>query len=124
MSLHNCSQVTITGGVLNQVNGDQYNTSVVHVNHQMHVERTEYDEFEYVNRGRIITLKNIHTDDLSKAWEGEWKDGQFVRKPTRSTQRTICTVEVHPDRHAKYTAVFYEGKDAHIFWEEDFKRYS
>ncbi|KAK7026070.1 hypothetical protein VNI00_015716 [Paramarasmius palmivorus] len=128
----NSSEVFVRGHAINNVEGNQVNHSqaitaeVVHINSQREIERTEYDEFEEVKRGQIYTLKQLHTEEIRRWWEWEWEleDGELVRKRNRSTQRTICTVQVRPDQQTKYTAVIYEGNDADFFWKRDFERFS
>lgn len=126
----NSSHATINGHAINTVLGSQCNhtqtitAEVVHMNDlKMDVGRTDYDEFEYVQRGRIVTTRKIYTEDLSER-RSDWKNGELVWRPLRSARRTICTAEVHPHRQSKYTMVIYEGEDAHISWGDDFERFS
>ncbi|KAK7040232.1 hypothetical protein VNI00_010038 [Paramarasmius palmivorus] len=127
----NSSHVVVRGHAVNNVEGNQVNTSqtitaeVVHINGHREKERTEYDEFEEVKRGHIVTLERLHTEDLSnRELEWELKDGELVHKPARSTKRSICTVQVRPDQQTKYTAVVYDGEDSHVWWKDDFERFS
>ncbi|ESK88753.1 hypothetical protein Moror_17141, partial [Moniliophthora roreri MCA 2997] len=81
------------------------------------VKRTEYDEFQYVRRGNMIIVKEIHFAE----WDWKWRPGKvFARHKIR---RTIYTVEL-VDRQSKFTAMVYEGEDAHSFWEDDFQQFS
>ncbi|KAK7016206.1 hypothetical protein VNI00_018958 [Paramarasmius palmivorus] len=122
------SQIIVHGHAINNVEGSQVNNSqtitaeVVNFSGQQEIERTEYDEFVEVKRGQIFTCKRLHTEKKQE-WEWEEKDGESVRK-NRSAQRTICTVQVRPDQQAKYTAVIYEGDDAHVWWKRDFEHFS
>ncbi|KAK7020750.1 hypothetical protein VNI00_017605 [Paramarasmius palmivorus] len=127
MSIRNSSKVSIRGKpTLNNVRGNQINhTKTIIANVVSEVtERDEYDEFEYVKRGHIVTIKDVHSEEL-RDWErvpqgdGFWVSGRLLRK----TKRRICTVELHSDQ-SKFTAFIYEDNDARSFWEDDFRKFS
>ncbi|ESK86053.1 hypothetical protein Moror_9389 [Moniliophthora roreri MCA 2997] len=108
----------------NHIHGHQVNgpvtAGIVNFNNQVMVERTEYDEFEYVKRGHIVSMKEIYSE-LSQ-WDWKWQNGGLTAQ--HKARKTIYTVELYPDRQSKYTAVLYEGKDAHKAWKKDFKQFS
>ncbi|ESK88769.1 hypothetical protein Moror_17140 [Moniliophthora roreri MCA 2997] len=123
MSINHSSRVRIKGkNTFNHVHGHQFNApihgNVVVSPVQEAVKHTEYDEFQYVRRGDMITVKEIHSEGF---FEWDWKRGKiFARHKAR---RTIYTVEI-VDRQSKFTAMVYEGKDAHSVWEDDFQEFS
>uniref|UniRef100_A0A0W0FMV4 Uncharacterized protein n=1 Tax=Moniliophthora roreri TaxID=221103 RepID=A0A0W0FMV4_MONRR len=123
MSITNASRFSIKGqNTLNHVHGDQ---TIINLNSQLdRVERTEYDEFEYIKRGDIICVKKIMVPEDVRDWHWKWQNGSGVFG-RHKTERTICTVELAGRQSSgKYTAIMYEGKDAHELWEEDFQRVS
>ncbi|ESK91644.1 hypothetical protein Moror_10690 [Moniliophthora roreri MCA 2997] len=130
MSIHN-SQFSVRGKpTFNNVHGDQVNNhttitaAVVHMrgDDTTVAKYTVSDEFEYVKRGHVIGMKELGSIDLS---ECDWhqKNGKCVGKLRKSARKTISTVEIHPDRQSKFTAITYEGKDAQEAWEKDFKQF-
>ncbi|KAK7022952.1 hypothetical protein VNI00_016842 [Paramarasmius palmivorus] len=129
MSIRSSSKVSIRGrATLNSVRGNQINhTKTIIISRA--TKRDEYDEFEYVKRGDIVTVKDIHSEEL-KEWEWESRgDGHWVAGRTlRKTKRRICAIELHSDRPSsqtqKFTAFIYEDDDAHSFWEDDFREFS
>ncbi|KAI3602793.1 hypothetical protein WG66_008116 [Moniliophthora roreri] len=122
MSINHSSRVSIKGkNTFNHIHGHQFNApihgNVVFSAGQEVVKRTEYDEFQYVRRGNMIIVKEIHFAE----WDWKWRPGKvFARHKIR---RTIYTVEL-VDRQSKFTAMVYEGEDAHSFWEDDFQQFS
>ncbi|KAK7032346.1 hypothetical protein VNI00_013094 [Paramarasmius palmivorus] len=132
MSIRNSSKVSIRGKArLNNVRGNQINHSKTIITNVVGraTEQDEYDEFEYVKRGRIVTIKEIHSRELEeREWEprgeGHWVAGRILRK----TKRRICAIELQPDRLSsqthKFTAFIYEDDDAHSFWEDVFQEFS
>ncbi|ESK90579.1 hypothetical protein Moror_4248 [Moniliophthora roreri MCA 2997] len=84
------------------------------------VKRTEYDEFEYIKRGHFTSVEDLGSIDLVD-WDWKWRNGELIGR--HKARKTICTVEII-DRKSKFTAMFYEGKDAHRFWEDDFRQFS
>ncbi|KAI3614112.1 hypothetical protein WG66_010856 [Moniliophthora roreri] len=87
---------------------------------QTEVKHTEHDEFEYVKRGHVISVKDL------RCVEQNWALQDKPRKSFRrlKAKKTICLAEIHPDRQSKYTVIMYEGEDAEHVWEEDFQRFS
>ncbi|ESK90608.1 hypothetical protein Moror_4244 [Moniliophthora roreri MCA 2997] len=126
MSFKNSSHTVITGeSTLNHVHGHQVNgtinAEIVNFNAgQAVVKRTEYDEFEYIKRGHFTSVVDLGSIDLG-GWDWKWRHGELIGR--HKTQKTICTIEII-DRKSKFTAMFYEGKDAHRFWEDDFRQFS
>ena len=75
-----------------------------------------------MKRGRIIALKELHSEELAK-WDWQWRNGVCFGK-LKSARRSISTVAIHPDLHSKFTVVIYEGESAQDFWDSDFKQFS
>uniref|UniRef100_A0A0W0FYC1 Uncharacterized protein n=1 Tax=Moniliophthora roreri TaxID=221103 RepID=A0A0W0FYC1_MONRR len=127
MSFNNSSQILITGeNTINHVQGNQVNGTInadtVNFNTgQEVVNRTVNDEFRYVRRGDMITLKEIHSEEIAD-WEWERKYGKVTGK--HKAWRTTCTVEIYPNRQTKFTAVMYEGEDAECVWEKEFEKFT
>uniref|UniRef100_A0A0W0GBQ2 Uncharacterized protein n=1 Tax=Moniliophthora roreri TaxID=221103 RepID=A0A0W0GBQ2_MONRR len=121
MSFTNSSQVSIRGrNTFNHVHGNQVNQSIsaeiVNMINEAEVERTEFDEFEYVKRGNVISVKKLdHTGGDGQEWT------RTVRRS--NAWATAHTVELHPTRQ-RFTAFMYEGEDPHELWEKDFQLYS
>ncbi|ESK81324.1 hypothetical protein Moror_12109 [Moniliophthora roreri MCA 2997] len=108
------SQFSIKGkNSFNHVHGDQ---TIIKLKTR-EVKRTEYDEFEYIKRGHVISVEDLGTVD----WNWIWQNGEIVGR--HKAQKMICTVKL-VDRQSKYTAMIYEGEDARRLWEEDFRRFS
>ncbi|ESK81712.1 hypothetical protein Moror_15827 [Moniliophthora roreri MCA 2997] len=111
------SQFSVKGeNTFNHVHGDQ---TIINLNTQ-EVKRTEYDEFEYVKRGHVISIQElgfINTADWNWNWQGRHLVGRH------KARKTIWTVEL-VDRKSKYTTMIYEGEDAESVWEADFRRFS
>uniref|UniRef100_A0A0W0GDC5 Uncharacterized protein n=1 Tax=Moniliophthora roreri TaxID=221103 RepID=A0A0W0GDC5_MONRR len=128
MSFVNSSHTIITGeNTLNHVQGNQVNSTInadtVYFNAgQAVAKRTERDEFQYVIRGHMVKVKELHSEELAK-WDWEWQNGELVGRYKSSAQRTIYTVQI-VDWQSKFTAMIYEGKDPQDFWKEDFRRFS
>ncbi|EEB90833.1 hypothetical protein MPER_10911 [Moniliophthora perniciosa FA553] len=116
MSFTNSSQVSIRGNnTFNHVHGNQFNQSItaeiVNMINEARVERTEADEFEYVKRGNVISVKRLdHKGEDSQEFKG-------------TAGWSAHVVELHPTRQ-RFTAFMYEGKDADKLWEKDFRSYS
>ncbi|ESK82880.1 hypothetical protein Moror_1387 [Moniliophthora roreri MCA 2997] len=111
----------------NQVHGHQVNSTIkagiVNLNAgQAVAKRTERDEFQYVRRGHMVKVKELHSEELSK-WDWKWQNGELVGRHKSSAQKKIYTVEI-VGRQSKFTAIVYEGKDAQDLWEKDFRRFS
>uniref|UniRef100_A0A0W0FQT2 Uncharacterized protein n=1 Tax=Moniliophthora roreri TaxID=221103 RepID=A0A0W0FQT2_MONRR len=127
MSINHSSRVSIKGkNTFNHVHGHQFNGpiegNVVFSTGQEVVKRTEYDEFEYVKRGHIVSMKEIHSEDISE-WDWKWQNGKLLCQQKSSAQRTIYTVELI-NQQSKFTAMIYKGKDAQAAWEDDFQQFS
>ncbi|KAK7032360.1 hypothetical protein VNI00_013108 [Paramarasmius palmivorus] len=132
MSIKNSSKVLIRGKpTLNNVRGNQINHTKTIITNVVSgaKERDEYEEFEYVKRGHIVTIKDVHSQELEdrelvSQGNGTRVSGRLLRK----TKRRICTVELHSDRLSsqtrKFTAFIYEDDDARSFWEDDFREFS
>ncbi|KAI3618810.1 hypothetical protein WG66_009488, partial [Moniliophthora roreri] len=119
MSITNSSHIVITESTFNHVQGNQVN---INLNAgRAVVKRTKYDQFRQVIRGDMITLKELSSEEIA-GWEWSWKYRKVTGK--RKARRTICTIEVYPDRQSKFTAVMYEGKDAKWFWKNEFENFS
>ncbi|ESK93444.1 hypothetical protein Moror_1725 [Moniliophthora roreri MCA 2997] len=119
MGFTNSSGFSIKGdNAFHHVEGSQVNGAIkagnVYFNSQARVHRTKYNEFEYVKTGDIVTVKTLHTQNLT-----EWDQG--LQKSRPKAQRTVYTIELHPNRRSKYTAVMYEGEEAHKAWKKAFK---
>ncbi|KAK7034693.1 hypothetical protein VNI00_012100 [Paramarasmius palmivorus] len=124
---------TINGGSYNKVRGNQLNnshntTTIIHgnYNHTMvttreAMERTIYDEFEYIKLGQVIPLETLCTEDLSEL-ELSYRSGRMIgRVKTRVTTRTVA---IGQDKDSKLVALMYEGEDAQKVWEHDFQWFS
>ncbi|KAI3602801.1 hypothetical protein WG66_008060 [Moniliophthora roreri] len=126
MSFTNSLHTLITGkNALNHVHGHQVNGTInagtVNFNAgQAVAKRTEYDEFEYIKRGHFTSVEDLGSIDLVN-WDWKWRNGGPIVR--RKARKTICTVEII-DRKSKFTAMFYEGKDAYRFWKNDLQRLS
>ncbi|KAK7020749.1 hypothetical protein VNI00_017604 [Paramarasmius palmivorus] len=130
MSIKSSSKVSIRGkATLNSVRGNQINhtKTIIISRATKRSKRDEYDEFEYVKRGDIVTVKDIHYKELEvREWEpqgeGRWVAGRLLRK----TKRRIFAIELKSDQKSshKFTAFTYEDDDAHSFWEDDFREFS
>ncbi|KAI3608225.1 hypothetical protein WG66_006503 [Moniliophthora roreri] len=99
MSFVNSSHTVITGeNTLNHVQGNQVNSTInadtVYFNAgQAVAKRTERDEFQYVRRGHMVKVKELHSGELSKC-DWKWQNGELVGRYKSSAQRTIYTVEI------------------------------
>ncbi|ESK85870.1 hypothetical protein Moror_2342 [Moniliophthora roreri MCA 2997] len=133
MSIHNSSGFSFGGkSTLNDVHGNQVNHhtnqtisgGVIHLHNQnttQVTERTRYDEFDVVKTGHVIHLKDLYSKDVS-GWH--WQNGELVGNMRKTAQKTISTIQVHPDQQSKFTAITYEGEGAQEAWEKDFKQFS
>ncbi|EEB89457.1 hypothetical protein MPER_12440, partial [Moniliophthora perniciosa FA553] len=127
MSFTDCSRVSIKGkNTFNHVRGHQVNgtinaRTVTFNTGQAVVKRTEHNEFDYVKRGHVISVKNLGSVELNWLWDKSksWKSPKPIK-----AQKRICTAEIHPDRQSKYTVIMYEGKDAERIWKQDFQQFS
>ncbi|ESK91672.1 hypothetical protein Moror_10718 [Moniliophthora roreri MCA 2997] len=129
MSFNNSSEVFITGeNTFNDVHGNQVNQTIstgaihIHGTATQTAKHTIYDEVNYVKLSQIISVKELGSVDLSK-WDWMWTNGKLLRRRRKSAHRTIRTVKIYPDRQSKFTAITYEGEDAHEAWEEDLQRF-
>ncbi|EEB90400.1 hypothetical protein MPER_11401 [Moniliophthora perniciosa FA553] len=125
MSINNSSQVIIKGkATLNNVQGNQinqtFNAEVIHMNGQNMVERTEYDEFEYIKRGHVIALKKVYSEDVV---EWEWRIGGPVRRDI-DARKNVYIVKLHGMEGQTFTAITFEGADACTIWRKDFAHFS
>uniref|UniRef100_A0A0W0FKR8 Uncharacterized protein n=1 Tax=Moniliophthora roreri TaxID=221103 RepID=A0A0W0FKR8_MONRR len=132
MSFNNSSGFRFNGKpMFNNVHGNQVNNhttitaAVVHMlgDDTPVTKCTISDEFETVKRGHIIGMKELGSVDLSE-WDWYWQNGEVVWRQRKSAQKTISTVQVHPNQQSKFTAIIYEGEDAQKAWEDDFKQFS
>ncbi|KAI3616933.1 hypothetical protein WG66_004164 [Moniliophthora roreri] len=127
MSFTNSSHIVITGeNTINHVRGNQVNgtinAGIVNFNPGRRVvKRTVNNEFRYVRRGDMITVKELSSEEI-KDWEWKRIYGKVTGK--HKARRTTCIVEVYPDRQSKFTALMYEGKDAEWLWKKEFKKFS
>ncbi|KAK7023485.1 hypothetical protein VNI00_013111 [Paramarasmius palmivorus] len=132
MSIKSSSKVSIRGkATLNSVRGNQINhtKTIIISRATKRSKRDEYDEFEYVKRGDIVTVKDIHSKELEvREWEPQGDGFLVAGRLLRKTKRRICAIELHSDRPSsqtqKFTAFIYEDDDARSFWEDDFREFS
>ncbi|ESK91192.1 hypothetical protein Moror_2912 [Moniliophthora roreri MCA 2997] len=126
MAFSGVSDLNIEGDAVNIVQGDQNNhhitAEIIHIHGSSamsSVERTEYDEFEYVKWGHIYKLKEI------AMVEGELDyESQDCRAEELDVTKTVYTAQIHGMRESTFTALTYRGKDAELVWKRDFLRFA